>query len=84
MLAFPRTAVIASHFASIVVLAITISCTAPSPSPTQPAYDLVILGGRVMDPASGLDAVRAVGITGGTIRAVSAQPLQGRDTLDAR
>jgi dihydroorotase len=50
----------------------------------QTVYDLVILNGRVMDPASGFDAVRAVGITGGTIRAVSEQPLQGRETLDAR
>ena len=47
-------------------------------------YDLVILRGRVMDPASGLDAIRAVGITAGKIRAVSIQSLQGRDTLDAR
>ena len=50
----------------------------------QPVYDLVILGGRVMDPASGLDAVRAVGITGATIRAISRQSLRGRDTLNAR
>lgn len=46
--------------------------------------DIVILNGRVMDPASGLDAVRSVGITNGTIRTVSRQPLQGRDTLNAR
>ncbi|MEO5799782.1 MAG: amidohydrolase family protein [Gemmatimonadales bacterium] len=46
--------------------------------------DLVILHGRVMDPASGLDAIRSVGITRGTIRIVSRGPLQGRDTLDAR
>ena len=50
----------------------------------QPVYDLVILGGRVMDPASGLDAVRAVGITGATIRVISRQSLRGRDTLNAR
>jgi dihydroorotase-like cyclic amidohydrolase len=37
-----------------------------------------------MDPASGLDAERSVGITEGTIRAVTTEPLQGRDTLDAR
>jgi hypothetical protein len=34
-------------------------------------YDLVIVGGRVMDPESGLDAVRHVGIRGGKIAAVS-------------
>ena len=47
-------------------------------------YDLVIRGGRVMDPESGLDAVRHVGISGGKIAAVSAAPLRGRATIDAR
>ena len=37
-----------------------------------------------MDPASGLDAIRAVGVTNGAVRAISATPLAGRDTLDAR
>jgi cytosine/adenosine deaminase-related metal-dependent hydrolase len=46
-------------------------------------YDLVIANGRVMDPESGLDAVRHVGITGGTIRTISEAPLEGRDTVDA-
>jgi N-acyl-D-aspartate/D-glutamate deacylase len=46
-------------------------------------YDLVIANGRVMDPESGLDAVRHLGITDGTIRAISETPLEGRDTLDA-
>jgi N-acyl-D-aspartate/D-glutamate deacylase len=32
-------------------------------------YDLVIANGRVMDPESGLDAVRNVGISDGRIRA---------------
>ncbi len=37
-----------------------------------------------MDPASGLDAARAVGITKGTIRAISTHALRGRDTVNAR
>jgi N-acyl-D-aspartate/D-glutamate deacylase len=45
-------------------------------------YDVVLRNGRVMDPASGLDAVRSVGIRGGKIAAISESPLQGRDTLD--
>ncbi len=48
------------------------------------AYDLVITGGRVMDPESGLDAVRNVGIRDGKIAAVSTRPLRGRRELDAR
>ena len=51
---------------------------------TPPVYDRVILGGRVMDPASGLDAVRNVGLQGGHIAVITADPLVGRDTVDAR
>ncbi|HLW97849.1 MAG TPA: amidohydrolase family protein [Candidatus Acidoferrales bacterium] len=47
-------------------------------------YDLVIANGRVMDPESGLDAVRNVGISGGKIRAISTGPLQGKNTIDAK
>jgi N-acyl-D-aspartate/D-glutamate deacylase len=46
-------------------------------------FDLVIAGGRVIDPESGLDGVRHVGIRGDRIAAVSADPLTGRDTVDA-
>lgn len=48
------------------------------------SYDVVLAGGRVMDPATNLDAVRYVGIRGGKIAAVSASPLQGRATIDAK
>ena len=46
-------------------------------------YDLVIANGRVMDPESGLDAIRNVGIRNGTIEVLSRSPLQGRQTIDA-
>ena len=46
-------------------------------------YDLVIRGGRVIDPESGLDAIRHLGISGGKIQAVSAAPLEGRAAIDA-
>jgi N-acyl-D-aspartate/D-glutamate deacylase len=48
------------------------------------SYDVVIANGRVMDPESGLDAVRNVGITAGKIRAISAEPLKGKTVLDAK
>jgi dihydroorotase len=47
------------------------------------SYDIVIANGRVMDPESGLDAVRNVGITAGKIRAISVEPLKGKTVLDA-
>ncbi|MFN7933010.1 MAG: amidohydrolase family protein [Bryobacteraceae bacterium] len=51
--------------------------------PLAAQYDVVISGGRVMDPASGLNAVRHIGIRGGKIAAVSATPLQGKVVLRA-
>ena len=52
--------------------------------PNEPGpYDLVIKGGRVIDPETGLDAVRHVGIKGGRIAAISTTALQGRKTLKA-
>jgi N-acyl-D-aspartate/D-glutamate deacylase len=49
----------------------------------QGGYDLVIEGGRVMDPASGLDAVRNVGVRDGQIAAVSESTLHGDRVIDA-
>ncbi|WP_327085799.1 amidohydrolase family protein [Nonomuraea sp. NBC_01738] len=46
------------------------------------SYDLVLARGRVIDPETGLDAVRDVGITGGVIRAVSGRPLAGTTRVD--
>ena len=58
----------------------------PPPQPAQaPAkFDLVIRGGRVIDPETNLDAVRDVGISGGRIAAVSSEPLTGASAIDAR
>lgn len=46
-------------------------------------YDLVIEGGRVLDPETGLDAVRNVGIRGGTIARISSEPLSARRVVRA-
>jgi cytosine/adenosine deaminase-related metal-dependent hydrolase len=45
-------------------------------------HDLVLSGGRVIDPESGLDAVRDVGITGDTVREIGSA-LTGSVTVDA-
>jgi N-acyl-D-aspartate/D-glutamate deacylase len=46
-------------------------------------YDLVLEGGRVIDPETGLDATRNVGISGGKIVRVSKEPLAGRHVIHA-
>ena len=46
-------------------------------------YDLVLEGGRIMDPETGLDAVRNVGIRDGKIVCVSSEALSGRRVIHA-
>lgn len=46
--------------------------------------DVVILHGHVMDPESGLAAIRNVGIRGGKIVAISETPLEGKETIEAK
>jgi N-acyl-D-aspartate/D-glutamate deacylase len=46
-------------------------------------YDIVLQRGRVIDPESGLDAVRSIGIDGSKIVAISTSPLRGKAEVDA-
>jgi N-acyl-D-aspartate/D-glutamate deacylase len=46
-------------------------------------WDVVIGNGRVIDPETGLDGTRWIGIRGGTIGAISTTPLQGQTVIDA-
>src|SRR5687768_2978662 len=64
--------------AAIIVVAITLTTMLHAQS-----FDLVIANGRVIDPESGLDQIRNIGISGRTIAAISADPLTGRATIDA-
>jgi N-acyl-D-aspartate/D-glutamate deacylase len=49
----------------------------------KPVYDIVIVGGRVMDPESGRDQIATVAINGQRIVAISQGRLAGRATIDA-
>ena len=64
-------------------LLITAATLAPAPTPllAQDGYDIVLSGGRVMDPETGFDAVRNVGIRAGEIAAISEDPLSGTIVL---
>ncbi len=66
--------------AGLVLVCLTgVACGGPAVGPV----DLVITGGRVMDPESGLDAVRNVGVRDGVIVAVTDRALEAREVLDA-
>lgn len=71
------------HAWTLALLAPALLSAAPALA-QAPTYDIVIRNGRVIDPESGLDAVRSVAIRGGRIAAVSAAPLSGKRVIDAR
>ncbi len=50
----------------------------------KPTYDIVILHVRAIDPETGLDATRNIGITGDKVTAVSMEPLSGKQTIEGQ
>jgi N-acyl-D-aspartate/D-glutamate deacylase len=76
-----RKRVVLAALAIVAVLGLANTFDAQSESTT---FDLVIANGRVMDPESGLDTVRNVGISAGKIAVISSDPLQGNETIDAK
>jgi N-acyl-D-aspartate/D-glutamate deacylase len=51
--------------------------------PLSAQYDLVILNGHLMDPASGRDGIANVGVTNGRISVITTRAITGKDTIDA-
>jgi N-acyl-D-aspartate/D-glutamate deacylase len=45
-------------------------------------YDIVLQGGRVIDPETKLDAIKNVGILNNRIAQISSEPLQGKEIID--
>jgi len=70
-------------FGVLAILGVTLAHGA-NPAAANPSYDVVIANGRVMDPETGLNALRNVGITGGKIAAISAASLTGKTMIDAK
>lgn len=76
---FPTAAAVAL----LVALLITTGPAAPSAGARPATYDVVIANGRVIDPETGLDGIRHVGIVGDRIAAISTGPLDGTTVIDA-
>jgi len=73
------------NFRSFCRAVIAATCLLPLGACAQeaPDYDVVILGGRVMDPETGHDAVANVGIRGGRIAAITQKAISGGEEIDA-
>ena len=62
---------------------IALTLAAFTATATEP-FDTVIANGRVMDPATELDAIRHIGISGGVIKSISKISLKGKTVIDAK
>ncbi|MBV8620289.1 MAG: amidohydrolase family protein [Curvibacter sp.] len=77
----PRGAAVTAALLPLLLLA---ACATPSSAPTVPRYDLVVLGGRVIDPETGLDRITNLGVQDGRIAAITDAPLEGQRRIDAK
>src|SRR6476661_3794290 len=73
----PKGATMRALIFSLVLLALS-----TSPVSAQ-QFDLVLEGGRVMDPETGVDSQRNVGIRNGRIARISSEPLSGHRVISA-
>jgi N-acyl-D-aspartate/D-glutamate deacylase len=81
----PGAAIIAGHGATMRKLIFAVFFLALwTTAASAQQYDLVLEGGRVMDPETGLDAVRNVGIRDGKIVHISPEALSGHRVVHAR
>ena len=66
---------------ALLLLGLNLSAAVSAQSVT---YDVVLKGGRVMDPETGLDAIRNVGIRGDQVAEISENELSGVEIVDVR
>src|SRR5688572_23106220 len=71
------------HRSAGILIAAILAIIPSSQVGTAETYDLAILNGRVMDPESGLDAIRNVGVKAGKISKIAETKLDGKETIDA-
>ena len=65
------------------LIALLIAFAAGFAAASEP-FDIVLKGGRVVDPETGLDGIRNIGVRGDRIAAVSAEPMLGRRVIEVR
>jgi Amidohydrolase family len=66
------------YFWHIFMLCICLNATAQSTI----EYDIVLSGGRVIDPETKLDAIKNVGILNNRIAQINSEPLKGKQTIN--
>ena len=73
------------RFLGTTAIAAASACLENSVARAAAKYDLVVKGGRVIDPSHKLDAIRDVAMANGRIAAIGTNlPPGGAETIDAR
>jgi dihydroorotase len=67
----------------VLVCMLLLSLILPASAVAQELYDVVILGGRVIDPETGRDEIANLGILADRIQAITTDDIRGRRTIDA-
>ena len=78
LLSQPENRFLSATSIKFFVSLLLIFSSASSPAAMDTIYPLVLQGGRVIDPETGLDAIRNVAIEDGRITAISEQALAGK------
>ena len=65
------------RYLTLILVATSLACG------RGPTYDVVVANGRVMDPESGLDSIRNIGVLDGRIVTITGEPLNGTRVIDA-
>ncbi len=68
--------------ARIFILAATLCICTGATAQSTIEYDIVLSGGRVIDPETKLDAIKNVGIINNRIAQISSEPLKGKETIN--
>lgn len=68
---------------AIWTLALAASSAIEAVRAREPAYDIAIVNGRVMDPESGLDAILNVAIKGGKVVKITRKPVAAKRIINA-
>ncbi len=64
------------------ILSIVFFLSAPIHAQSSIEYDIVLAGGRVIDPETKLDTIKNVGILNNRIAQVSSEPLKGKEIIN--
>ncbi|HQQ98189.1 MAG TPA: hypothetical protein PLX35_13055 [Cyclobacteriaceae bacterium] len=71
-----------NHLRCTFLVLLLIGCFTTTSARQPVVYDVVLTGGRVIDPDTKLDALRNVGILHGQISQISTGPLSGKQVIN--